>query len=916
MREVGYVTHVTPEPDGDELASDVIAGVTVLPLKDVADFFLPHAESTLTIGSETHVYTTVNEDTDEVTLATPLANAYSADEKVTLGGHEVKAGVRVGPDVAESYTCVVPSAMIDRLGGNVYDLLRKVVALKDDDGGLPEVDTILGELPEIDGSFIDPVTIPTPPLTDGDPPASSPTATVTAGILSLIVTWDATINADAVLYDIHIDDTSGFATGPTTLLEEDYAGTLKVITSLPDGSQLDPDTVYYVRVVAKDADGSAAAGVEDSGQPLRIIGTTHITDESIDTPQLRANSVTVDKAVVNELVAAGLAVEQLIAGVLKTAESGRRMEMGSLGLFGFESDESSLLSIPTDGSASILNMDVIAKSLLALNGAILRNVSRITKGGALELESATETPMVSPVVQTAWPSVTLGNTDFPSAKRGLYWDAATTSWYFCHAIDNSSVVNIDADGSALGATSLVTNFASFSAQGGITKIGSTWYVLGVNTDTGNWYVSRHDASFNVLGNWQYTDESAGFRPAIGTDGTNILIARVAPNDGSVVKVRSYNPTTGAAVGTPVTTGTFGNVDVTSISFGSFDFGADRYLIGISPVSVTGGFGHAVKVYNSAGVNQPNEEWLPAGAARATGLAWDGTQFWSIDQSTSKLSRYTANKWTSESSKWWVAYSMRDGDATGGEHETPLSPKQSFTMYKRAALQWTTPAIPDSGGTDDPDRVRLWIGRGAAEPTDSAMWLNASPSPGVVTGSVEAAVFSGTHFTGGKAADFPDTTPAEIRTVDGIPLFRANGFPRVRLTRFTTQSANDASDKVFDWVNEEVDTDAFWSAGLPARIILPFAGQWLVAYQLRWASNINNNRQAWVEASDTGGSSWFVKDATVDRRPAVGGFESTNSCTATITSNVGTILRLVGRQNSGGALNIAGGAISVMYIGPA
>lgn len=103
------------------------------------------------------------------------------------------------------------------------------------------------------------------PATDGNPPASSPTATVRPGIGSLFVTWPAISNADPIWYNLYVSTTTPVVKDSSTFVGQ-HPGTFTVIQKLPNGNALLPATTYYVKLVAVDADGPAPDGTEGSSQ--------------------------------------------------------------------------------------------------------------------------------------------------------------------------------------------------------------------------------------------------------------------------------------------------------------------------------------------------------------------------------------------------------------------------------------------------------------------------------------------------------------------------------------------------------------------------------------------------------------------------------------------------------------------------
>lgn len=120
-------------------------------------------------------------------------------------------------------------------------------------------------------------------LTDGIPPGSSPAPVITPGIGFLLAEWLPTSNVDQVTYEVHISTVSGFS--PTSLTKiGEITGTFYFIRRLPSGSALSYATTYFVRIIAKDGDGAAAAGAQGSGSPVRVettdVGTIPISDLS------------------------------------------------------------------------------------------------------------------------------------------------------------------------------------------------------------------------------------------------------------------------------------------------------------------------------------------------------------------------------------------------------------------------------------------------------------------------------------------------------------------------------------------------------------------------------------------------------------------------------------------------------------
>src|SRR5690606_12175906 len=85
--------------------------------------------------------------------------------------------------------------------------------------------------------------------------------------------WTPVTNADPVTYEIHLGTTTGFTPGAGTLVGQTTAN-FTTITKLPDGTtDLAYDTDYYIKVVAKDVDGAAAASGASNAARIQWVPT-------------------------------------------------------------------------------------------------------------------------------------------------------------------------------------------------------------------------------------------------------------------------------------------------------------------------------------------------------------------------------------------------------------------------------------------------------------------------------------------------------------------------------------------------------------------------------------------------------------------------------------------------------------------
>lgn len=155
------------------------------------------------------------------------------------------------------------------------------------------------------------------PLSDGNPPSSSPQPTITGGPNYILAKWDDVVNADPVIYDVHISTTSGFTPGPTNLVGS-VSGTFMFITRDASDAALVYGTTYYVSLVARDADGSASAGLEGSGSMVQIDSDDifEIDGSSVNISNLNANSITAGTIDASVITVSNLDASNITTGTL------------------------------------------------------------------------------------------------------------------------------------------------------------------------------------------------------------------------------------------------------------------------------------------------------------------------------------------------------------------------------------------------------------------------------------------------------------------------------------------------------------------------------------------------------------------------------------------------------------------------
>lgn len=361
---------------GAEVSADTAAGATVIPASFPSDFDEDGGSLTRTpidatvTDSTVYAYKSVDIDAETITLSAATTVAFAAGDMLYVDPsvNEARALVRLSDSEDEAAVeCRIEHALRSLLAEGTRDPGTGESVLVELVGHEWVVTDVVGETPVMDGSVIDPATLPASGAkSDGNPPASSPTPTVRGGIGTLFVQWTAITNADPVTYEVHVSTTSGFTPSSTTKAAE-LAGTLVVLSNAPDGTALQYGTTYYVCTIAKDADGSAPASAQASDHPVQAT-TNDIAAGAITANELAANAVVAGK------IAAGAIDGTTITGALiRTAASGGRVVLdGTADTFEIYASDGSKIRIE-GGTKNIIWYDATG------------NVIRQILGGATDL---------------------------------------------------------------------------------------------------------------------------------------------------------------------------------------------------------------------------------------------------------------------------------------------------------------------------------------------------------------------------------------------------------------------------------------------------------------------------------------------------------------------------------------------------
>lgn len=203
---------------------------------------------------------------------------------------------------------------------------------------------------------------------------------------------------------------------------------------------------------------------------------------------------------------------------------------------------------------------------------------------------------------------------------------------------------------------------------------------------------------------------------------------------------------------------------------------------------------------SGGALDVGERWPLAGSP--VGFCHDDDNFWQID-SSGKLTRFSNWTWPETNHKIYAGITWYDSDTGGtGVHETNLTTLASATLKKRiSGVRLTLPQVPDKGGSDDPDKWRVYAfkGTGAALPgSRTSFFLQAQGGSATQQTTyiipANGLIVSGTNPPASN--NFPAAGPGRIFSgaVDGssVPLIELKGNGDYILGQLSTKTGRMAT----------------------------------------------------------------------------------------------------------------------------
>ena len=513
-----------------------------------------------------------------------------------------------------------------------------------------------------------------------------------------------------------------------------------------------------------------------------FVGSAHIQDASITTAKIADASITtakIEKLSADVITSGTLNAEILLAATIRTGDTGeRRVQINSAGVRLLDSDDSLVVNLPTDPELPAYFSGTVVASNLVLGGqtAVPGTIDLNTNGGTVHLAASQSDPATGPAVyssataETAFaPSgvpitETMGAT--AGARRGLWWDG-TYYWFIVGGTDNYWV-KANSSGTVVASGAIYPALPDYRATA-IVKAGSFWYVLFTGT---NALIVKYNSSGGnpvtgttiLASEWAIGGDSYASQGTLTTDGTSIYNAAFHYDTPGTILVWTFNSSLAVTASQSFSLGaasTIGGI-VYGYYKGNGDFGAARHIFhaAVNGTASTSGVGLNYWVFNNSGTRQSSEEWT---AAADGGLVYHDAVFYAMSRGTKVLLNYHPLTGNIAAGTYQLAYTYYDSNATGGTHESELSPRSAITIYNnRGAISVTWPTIP-SGGTDDPNSIRLYMKQSASDPgtTFSDYYRQGSTYSGTSTSLI---IEYSTGTAGSQDTAFPNSgSPAEFLT---------------------------------------------------------------------------------------------------------------------------------------------------------
>jgi hypothetical protein len=339
-------------------------------------------------------------------------------------------------------------------------------------------------------------------------------------------------------------------------------------------------------------------------------------------------------------------------------------------------------------------------------GAVTQQLD-LLPGSAVNISQQFPPPSHGPTAATHWEFIASPDLAADFQPSGLVRDSAAFWTVAGLAVENVQyLTEIGDDGTLTHHWALPSDLY---CANGLTLIGSTWWVAGFSRsgglDTPTLLVPLDASGASAGDTIQYQRLAEAAIPAVGTDGTNILVADVRPGNARV-RVTAIDPATGATVSVtnlPALPAS-GSRQLAGVQFGSFDFGEDCYVVWADFENKREVL--VCKASDLSDWDSVNLNFAFAQGESPLAACWadDLTRFASIGQSMG-VWLYANN----ELNGLALSFLLTETLYNSHPYETTIAPK--FTKLKgarRGGLRINAGTLPGAGGPSDPETYRIYL----------------------------------------------------------------------------------------------------------------------------------------------------------------------------------------------------------------
>lgn len=714
MQDVGKVASIATRRVGTALVGDHAVGVSSLFVYDAFDFDETGGE--MQVGDTVLAYTGWSTDDDDpdapdvVMLAAPTAVAFEDGLQVwVLPLSNVTTAAVILDETGEALDdVVVPQHLVPTLldgvrlthdatvaEEGVTEVLAdaETVTVREDEYGEWEVVSVDRAEAVLDGGLIDPdTTIPPAALTDGLAPPLSPEPSVMAFALVMVVKWQPVANPDLVTYEVHASTDPDFTPTADTLADE-TPGLLSYVRATEGGGPLAYNTDYYVRIVAKDADGAAAPSPPVVGQASQV-GLSDIMAGSITAEMLEAVLVLASTIKLGDLI-----------DISAPSYDDEGKPSGGIVVWDPANPSGEPLVRLHPGGSSFRG-ELVTDLLTVMDTATIVSSLLLGSGSVTELQNGVPNPTAAPALSlgpesvSSWPAVPAGY-----VQRGITWDADEGAWWRLLWNGSSKRVAIQRVSTGGVASSFVntqdgTDFVTDVSS--IVRYGSQSFVITVLETFADgrkwWQASRYNFSGSrVKAVPIFTANSIGGSTAVGNDETTgeLLVAypTLSTNRIAMFSMEGVNLTRISGYCAIDRSTSSSKLDLRSAGIGSFDFGTPQMWAAGGRENIFGDFPgwpplSDVTTYTP---EVAARYFATDGSISGGGVAWKATgsgssRFYSTsnDQVLTRWGNYVPDG----DNSWTVRYA---DTASGGT--TAASPARTVAVPARRQVTATLPPAP-------------------------------------------------------------------------------------------------------------------------------------------------------------------------------------------------------------------------------